>query len=340
MPKTVSTHEDKNILVLDGSIGDQLKRFPRVMDLGSSVPYKDAFSNSSYANIRDPDIVLEVHKSYVLANCDVITTNSFGCTLHALTKAHIEGHRDEMVLKSCIIAKNAAHAANGRIPWVAGSVGPLGECYMNDCPTETEMEGEYEALIRLLCSGGVDIILCETMSSIKEALCAATQARMLAPQKMLWVSFTLDDTLDKSGTGCRLRSRESLETAIYSIVNKLGAQEIWAILVNCCHVKIADAAVKVLRKSLQGTHIRYGVYANGFKRTTTEWIMAEYGTIHNDEYRHIVSEPNTYGDDIFSAQEYADHARQWVQDGATIVGGCCGVGPEHIRVLSDLVKGT
>lgn len=336
--------EDERILVLDGSVGDRLKSFQQVLELGSSTPHKDAFSNVSYANIIYPDLVYKVHESYLTANCDVITTNSFGCTLQALSKANLERYRDEMVLKSCEIAIKAARSAKGRIPWIAGSVGPLGECYQSSkCPNDMSMMEEYANLIRLLDSSDIDIILCETMASLKEALCAAKQARSIAPDKMLWVSFTLDDSLPsevdpgKHAT-CVLRSGECLKESIEILVSALGASDIWAILVNCCHLKVADAAVKILGKTLQGSGIRYGVYPNGFMRATTEWILEEYGTSNINDSRCIVSEQSASGSGVYTAQEYADHGERWVQDGATIVGGCCGVGPDHIRALWSRVK--
>lgn len=323
--------DEGKVLILDGSVGDRLKDFQSVIELEPSIPYKDAFSNVCYANIIHPDLVYEVHESYV-NYCDVITTNSFGCTLKSLGKGNMHVYRDELVRKSCEIAKKAALSATGRIPWVAGSVGPLGECYMSDCPTEVTMEEEYGTLIRLLTAGGVDIILCETMSCIKEAICACRQARKIAPEKMLWVSFTLDDTLSKANHGnCLLRSGESLEVSVKSLINILNASHIGAILVNCCHPNVADVAVRTLSKTLKGTRIRYGAYANGFRCSTTEWIMEEYGKSNIDESRYLVSTQST--STVFSAQEYADHAEHWVKDGATVVGGCCGVGPDHIRTL-------
>lgn len=342
MKRIHSALDDENIIVLDGSVGDQLKNLQEVMGLGSTVPYKDGFSNASYANIIHPDIVYKVHRSY--ANfCDVITTNSFGCTLRALRKSNLEVYRDAMVSKACDIARKATSSSQGRALFVAGSIGPLGECYMNDCPSELAMEEEYQELIHLLVKGGVDIIICETMSSYKEASCACRQIRDIAPQKMLWVSFTLDDTLPRE-TGnayqpCILRSGESLESSIRCLIDDLDKSCIWAILVNCCHVRVVDVAVKVLSKTLQGSGIRFGAYANGFKRTTTEWIMKEYQKSSIDESRYLVSEKSTSCDGIFTAEEYAEHAEQWILDGATIVGGCCGVGPNHIQVLYNRVKG-
>jgi len=342
MERIRTSLDDKNIIILDGSVGDQLKNVQEVMCLGSTLSYKDGFSNASYANIIHPDIVYKVHESYV-RYCDVITTNSFGCTLQALQKSNIQNYRDVMVSKACDIARKAASATQDRALLVAGSLGPLGECYLDDCPNELALEEEYGKLIRLLVTGGVDFIICETMSSYKEASCACRQVRNIAPQKLLWVSFTLDDTLPRVTDHhvyqpCILRSGESLEVAIRGLINDLGESSLWAVLVNCCHVRVADAAVKILFKTLQGSGIRYGAYANGFKRTTTEWIMKEYQKSYIDESRYLVSEKSASCDDIYTPEEYADHAEQWIMDGATIIGGCCGIGPDHIRVLYNRVK--
>jgi S-methylmethionine-dependent homocysteine/selenocysteine methylase len=340
-----------DLILLDGSLGDLVKQrlatLPPSNTGGVQVAYKDGFSNACYATLRCPDIVREIHHAYVNAGCDVLTTNSFGCSMHCLRKAHIEEYRDEMVIQSRILAQQEA---KGKGVLVAGSLPPLSgeDCYIpNRSMTEEMKEAmkvEYEDLVRLLyprVNGElpVDILLCETMATSTEAICAALVCTSSCPR--VWVSFTLDDTLDSHGNSCRLRGGESLEDAVRALLDAVNPL-VEAVLVNCCSWIVASAACKALGKILVGDmgHIRYGAYANGFITTTREWLMKEYEAVEEvEESRVLVSHHDSKNvGGVVSEKEYADHVMEWISHGATIVGGCCGIGPNHIKEMKERMK--
>ena len=152
-------------------------------------------------------------------------------------------------------------------------------------------------------------MLCETMSSAEEARAAATAAAESG--RPVWVSWTLADDGPP-----RLRSGETLAAAAAALADiPLAAR-----LVNCSHPEALDAALPEL-VALGGT---VGAYANAFTSV--------------DRLKHGGSV------DVLAAREdldpatYADFAMGWVAGGATIVGGCCEVGPEHIAVLRDRLR--
>ena len=342
-----------DLILLDGSVGDLVKQRLATLSpananaVGVQVAYKDGFSNASYATLGCPDIVQALHRAYVDAGCDVLTTNSFGCSMHCLRKAHIEEYRDEMVIQSRILAQREAKKKG---VLVAGSLPPLSgeDCYLpNRSMTEEMQEAmrtEYEDLVRLLCprdceESPVDILLCETMATSTEAICAAQACiRVGSSCPRVWVSFTLDDTLDFHGSSCRLRGRESLEDAVKALLNAVNVE---AVLVNCCSWVVASAACKALKRILIGDmgHIRYGAYANGFITTTREWLMKEYdGVDEVEESRVLVSHGSKNDGGVVSEKEYAEHVMDWISHGATIVGGCCGIGPSHITEMKERMK--
>ena len=147
--------------------------------------------------------------------------------------------------------------------------------------------------------------------AIYEAKAGESVGEMLAADKRpLWLSFTLKD--EGSAT---LRSGESIEDAVAQ-AQKLGAT---ALLFNCSAPEVMEDAVARARSAIGGGDIDVGVYANGFAHSETE-IAANAGL------REIRAD--------LDPARYLEWARKWVAAGATMVGGCCGIGPQHIEVLA------
>ena len=156
---------------------------------------------------------------------------------------------------------------------------------------------------------GVDLFLIETMSNVTEAqaaLSAVKQAGMAG-----FVGLTVSD--DSSN---RLRSGEDL----YDALDQLLALGPDGIMVNCSQPEAVSAAMPVLA----GLSIPFGGYANGF---TSIDALRPGGTVASLSARtDLVPEA------------YADFACSWIEAGATIIGGCCEVGPAHIAHLADRLR--
>ncbi|MEN2827300.1 hypothetical protein LGIHADK_00762 [Mannheimia haemolytica] len=136
----------------------------------------------------------------------------------------------------------------------------------------------------------------------------------------LWVSFTLTD--DEPTTEPQLRSGESVKQAVEEMV-KLGVQ---AILFNCCQPEVIGEALSVTQKTLaelKATHIRTGAYANAFAPQPKD-ATANDGL---DEVRQDLT-----------LEAYLGWAKKWTEQGATIIGGCCGIGVEYIETLAKNLK--
>ena len=164
----------------------------------------------------------------------------------------------------------------------------------------------------------VDLWLAETVSSQAEM---ALMSEVLAGcRQPWWVSYTLsDDPARRSAP--TLRSGESVASAVTHAA-RLGAQ---AVLFNCSQPEAIAGAVAVARQTLDavraaGTRarVRVGAYANAFPpQPATANANAELNALRAD----------------LGPQEYLAWVRRWLADGAEIVGGCCGVGPEHIALI-------
>ena len=126
----------------------------------------------------------------------------------------------------------------------------------------------------------------------------------------LWLSFTLLD----DGPAL-LRSGETIEAAAKT-ARKLGAK---ALLFNCSAPEVMENAVQQAKASIGDEAIQIGVYANGFAH-------AEEAVDANAGLRDIRAD--------LDPARYLAWVQTWVASGATMIGGCCGIGPEHIAALS------
>ncbi|KAL4447443.1 hypothetical protein ABPG75_004662 [Micractinium tetrahymenae] len=308
------------LLLLDGGIGHLLKA-KGVEKLVPGLAYDQRFLAGALANDLEPDAVKEVHAAYIAAGADVITTNTFACTewsLGRIGKAHMQA---ELVEAAARLARAAATKAagaqgGGRQVLVAGSLPPLRESYQaSGLAAFEEMQPEYKLLAGLL-KPHVDLLLCETLATVTEGVAAGSAAA--ASGLPWWVSWTLQDSEQ-----ARLRSGESLQEAMAAVAELPGLE---AVLVNCCCPQAAAAALPVLAAAAP-PGVRVGCYANGFQTTTSDWLAggssssSETCTPPADEYD---------ADGLILPQAYARHAQRWVEAGASILGGCCGVGPQHI----------
>jgi S-methylmethionine-dependent homocysteine/selenocysteine methylase len=111
-----------------------------------------------------------------------------------------------------------------------------------------------------------------------------------------------------------------------------------ALLFNCCAPQVVGAAVAQLRGPPAGVE-RLGGYANGFRTTTSEWLHERGAAAQGcSPARHRFACPTCAdeydGEGCITPDAYAAHAEAWVEQGATVVGGCCGVGPAHMRAVA------
>jgi S-methylmethionine-dependent homocysteine/selenocysteine methylase len=178
---------------------------------------------------------------------------------------------------------------------VAGSIAPLEDCYRPDL-SPPDPRPEHREMARRLAACGVDLLLCETFPHLREALVAVEEA--VATDLETWVSFT-------AGPSADLLTPKQMARGARDAVG-CGAS---AVLVNCTPVRdtlrfvraIADCGVPV------------GAYANAGGRA--------------DGLGWDARTPD-------AAQSYADIAATWIAAGATLVGGCCGTSPLHVRALA------
>ncbi len=299
--------DTKDLWVLDGGMGRELAR--------RGAPFRQP-EWSALALMEAPETVREVHQAYVASGAQVITTNSY-----ALVPFHIGDERfaedgERLAALAGQLARDVADGQAGAVQ-VAGSLPPLFGSYRADLFEADRVSELATPLIRGL-SPHVDIWLAETMSLIAEPL--ALKALLPGDGKPFWVSFTLED--EAPGSEPTLRSGERVADAVAA----LASAGVSAILFNCCQPEVIEGALKVASARLQAlgrTDIRLGAYANAFPPQPKEATA-------NDGLDEIRAD--------LGPQDYLGWAKRWRSVGANLIGGCCGIGPEHIQALASRLR--
>jgi len=292
-----------DVILLDGGMGQELRR--RATNDPASLW-------SAQVLIDQPDLVTEVHQDYIEAGANVITTNTYATVRHRLAEhTSLESQFEELVTQAVNLARSAVTNC-GKNTLIAGSLPPLWGSYMPERVQPFDVnEPIYRELAELIAPG-VDLLLCETMSTSQEARAAAVAA--CATGKPVWISWTVAD--DSSG---KLRSGETIEEA-WNAVRDLAIE---AVLVNCS----SPEAISISVPHLCRLGVPFvGAYANGFAEIPAQWSVTQ-GVDKLGQREN------------FTPEAYARHVESWLSDGANIVGGCCEVGPEHIAYLSNVLAG-
>ncbi|KAA8999312.1 homocysteine S-methyltransferase family protein [Affinibrenneria salicis] len=293
----------ENILILDGGMGRELARI--------GAPFKQP-EWSALALMASPRHVRQVHDSFIAAGAQVITTNSYAVVPFHIGAETFQQRGRELAALAGRLARQAADAAPAPVR-VAGSLPPVLGSYRPDLFTRAAAEPILRVLIEAL-SPSVDLWLAETQSAVAEV--ELVRDLLAGDTRPLWLSFTLQDELDERANA-HLRGGESVSDAARAAI-RLGAA---GLLFNCSRPEVMSAAVAKARDVLsrQGAAIAIGVYANAFEPQDNQRGA-------NDGLSQLRADTHPEG--------YLQWANQWAAQGATLIGGCCGIGPEHIARLA------
>jgi S-methylmethionine-dependent homocysteine/selenocysteine methylase len=283
------------LIILDGATGTELQR--------RGVPMH-GFAWSAAALDTHPATVRAVHEDYIRAGADVIITNSFATARHVLEPAGL-GDRVRALNQRAVILAQAAreNAAAGRPVAIAGSI----SSFRADGTPAEQLEANYREQAELLAEAGVDLIALEMMYNVEQAAPAIRAA--LATGLPTWVGFSC--RLAGDGT-IQLLDGNPFAAGLKQSLASLGLLPQSGAAVTVMHTQTEDiaAALEIVRQHWSGL---IGVYAH-----SGQWI-----------------DPNWQFADMISPEDYLTFAQQWVEMGAQIIGGCCGIGPEYIRLLKE-----
>ncbi len=276
---------------------------------------------SARALLDAPDVLQAIHADYIAAGADIVTTNTFRTHRRTLTRADLGARTRELTRLAVRIARTAAQQADRKI-YVAGSLSPLEDCYSPQLvPPDGELWIEHAEMAHDLAEAGCELLLVETMNTVREAViaarCAAATGLPVCVSFVAGLNGLPPDQASSPGTDealapLTLLSGESISEAVQAVQRLRPA----VILINCVPLVYIDRALDELRAAHRGP---IGLYANvGHADDQVGWTLT---------------------DDVLPAA-YAQHARQWLRQGAAILGGCCGTTPDHIMALNKVINNT
>jgi homocysteine S-methyltransferase len=293
-----------DVVVIDGGTGTQLQV--------QGAPMDDEIW-SARASLEHPELVQSVHEAYIRAGAEVIIANTFATNRAALEPAGL-GDRVAEANRSAVRAALRARESAGRPVAVAGSMSSFCVIAMHglgDAPPDPD-GGEdprfpslanFREQAALLADAGVDLIALELMDAPGYGRAAIQAATETGLPVWLGVAPVLGDdgslvTDPVMGTGLGLTE----------LLRQLVTPDLAAVTVMHAKPDVCGQAIGVIRESFGGP---IGVYAESGDWDAPNWVF-----------------------NGLSPDEYLLQADSWVSSGAQIIGGCCGVGPEHIRALS------
>jgi methionine synthase I (cobalamin-dependent)/5,10-methylenetetrahydrofolate reductase len=251
-------------------------------------------------NLTRPELVAEIHQAYTAAGARLLETNTFAANGTALASAGLQNRVREVNETGARLARSAA----GSDILVAGSVGPLfrprGDGEEFSAVRQAEL---FREQMEALAEGGVDLFLLETFANLEELELALKVAGELGVAAIAQMAFFEEG---------RTRHGVTAEEA----ARRLEAAGAVAVGANCGSGP--RELLEVLRRMAAVTPLPLSGFANsGFPQ--------------------YIDGRNIY---LATPEYFADMGRKMVEAGATLVGGCCGTTPDHIRLLSATLAGT
>jgi 5-methyltetrahydrofolate--homocysteine methyltransferase len=256
-------------------------------------------------NVEEPDKVRSIAAAYSEAGADLVLTNTFGGSTLALKRHGLADRTEEL---NAAGARLSLEGAPGKL--VAASVGPTGEFLppMGEI-TEAEMRAAFAAQIRAVLKAGVRILCIETMSAVQEAVCAVLAAREVSAELSVPVEVMATMTFTQTPKGYRTFMGVDCRTAVE---------------------KITEAGADVLGSNCGNGIEQMVPIALEFRRYSDKPILIQA----NAGLPQIEK-----GVTVF--RQSPEHMARWVpglvEAGASIVGGCCGTTPEHIRQIRSQI---
>ena len=322
MKKTLNEVVKDRIMILDGAMGTMIQQYALTEEDFRGYRYRKTpglmKGNNDMLNITRPDVVSDIHRKYLEAGADIITTNTFSSQRISQADYHLEEAAREMALAGARLARKAADefATDSRPRFVAGSVGPTNKtCSMSpDVSNPAAREIDYITLydvyleqIEALVEGGADIILIETVFDTLNAK-AAIDATMEAERRSgkplpIMLSITVSDLAGRTLSG------QTLEAVLASV----SSYPLFSIGLNC---SFGAPQMKPFLKELA--------------RKSPYYISA---------YPNA-GLPNSMGEYDETAESMAPQMKEYVDEGlVNTIGGCCGTTEKFIAEYAKIVEG-
>lgn len=292
------------VVILDGAIGTELQRRGAPMD---------EVAWCARATLTHPDLLRQIHQDFIYAGAEVITANTFASARTMLEPAGLGDSVAEINRQAVTLAIEARDQVNRDEPVaVAGSMSTMRLMIpgtdRHDPSVSVPLDqakASYREMAELLAEAGADLILMEMIMDIEQG-CLAVEAAA-ATGLPVWVGFSCG--IDEDGAVVmRFRDRAPFAEVIEAVMGVGGT------VAGVMHSTIDETtpALEVLKDKWQGPLAVY----------------PESGSFKMPDWQFV---------DLLTPRQFAAQCRSWVEAGVQIVGGCCGIGPAHIKAMSMAV---
>ncbi len=320
MPSLFLSHLAKRILVFDGA-------------MGTSIHQKDLDLQSDYCGCENctdilvktrPDVIQEIHESFLAVGADCVETDSFGSNKLVLAEFGLTPETYSLNKMSAEVARAACdrHSTRDKPRFVIGSMGPGTRLITLGNTTWSEMHDSYREQARGLIDGGADAFIIETCQDLLQIKCAINAVLDALAEKgkttediPIMVSVTIETT------GTML-----LGTEIAAAAHALAQYPILSLGLNCATgpTEMSD-------------HVKWLGRSWGSPTLSAGRAGGRYVSVLPNAGLPILVEGRT--EYPLTPQPFAEAMERFmVRDGVRIVGGCCGTTPEHIRVLAEAAE--
>jgi len=300
--------QNGEILLLDGGVSTEIRRRGVTLD-------KNVWSG--LATKTHPDAVRQVHEDYIEAGAQIITANTYSTARHVLESINL-GHESKMInLKSVQLAQQARDEVATEPVLIAGSMSSMPPLTSHrEVAIDGHVESSYQELAESLADAGVDLIIAEMMRDVENAGIVIRAAVSTGLPVLIGFSAMMAEN------GVDVRSLRWKNTDDTTSAHDFGEmvdslKPLGGLAAGIMHTRVEDIgpALEILREHWAGPLMAY----------------AETGKLVLPDWRY---------QEVSSPREYAAEIEGWIRNyGVQIVGGCCGTGPEHIRVLRQLLDG-
>ena len=278
------------VLVSDGATGTSLQRMGLPVGMAGEVWV-----------LKNPEAIRDLAQAFMNAGADILLTSTFGGTRFRLKDSNLVDEFIAVNQKAIEITKDVVRGSD---VLVGGSIGPTGQMLAPlGTVTAAEAQADFTEQARLMCEGGVDLIVIETLFDLNEAVAAVQGVRSVDQNIPLVCSFSFD-----RGT------RTMMGVSPEDVAAKIGVLNVDLLGINCGRSLVEN--LEVLRRLRQVTD-------------KPIWFKPNAGMPEIDDDGHPFYS--------VSPKEMGDWVPKWFKAGAQIVGGCCGTSPEHLAEIAKAV---
>ena len=288
------------LVILDGGVGTELQKRGIEMD--------ESWCGTAS---RNTEILKQVHLDYIKAGAQVITTNTYASSRLLLDAAGVGKDFEEINLKAISAAKAARDEVSDDI-LIAGSLShryPIAHGDMQSNATiqfeQSVLQEATDEMANFLSENGCDLILLEMMYHPDRIQTVFESAKKT--NKPIWAGFSTR----RNENGDILSLTDSVNVAFREIVKIIKDYELDAVGIMHTDVNIVSDSIKIVREIYDGTIL---VYPDSGGWVSPNWIF----------------------DKVIKPHELKARAEEWAKEGVQILGGCCGLSPEHIQAVAEI----